>query len=145
MAGYPAADVKVRLFDGKYHDVDSDARSFEIAASKAFQAAFRLAKPCLLEPIMRLQISCPDECMGDVIGDLNHRRGRVEGMEASGKGQVIKSLVPMSETLKYSSDLRSITGGRGSFSLEFSHYDELPGQLMDKVVAEAKMTTDEDE
>jgi elongation factor G len=145
MAGYRVTDVQVRLFDGKYHDVDSDARSFEIAASKSFQAAFKQAKPCLLEPVMKLQIACPSDCMGDVIGDLNHRRGRVEGMEATGKGEVIRAIVPMSETLKYSSDLRSITGGRGSFTIEFSHYDELPGHLMDKVVAESKMAAEEDD
>jgi len=145
IAGYRATDVQVRLFDGKYHDVDSDARSFEIAASKGFQAAFKLAKPCLLEPIMKMQVMCPSDCMGDVIGDLNHRRGRVEGMDSTAKGEVIRAVVPMSETLKYSSDLRSITGGRGSFSIEFSHYDELPGHLMDKVIADSKMATDEDE
>jgi elongation factor G len=145
IAGYRVTDVKVRLFDGKYHDVDSDSRSFEIAGSKGFQAAFKLAKPCLLEPIMKIQVTCPDDCMGDVIGDLNQRRGRVEGMESTGKDQVIRAHVPMSETLKYSSDLRSMTGGRGSFTLEFSHYDELPGNLMDKVVADAKMAAEEDE
>jgi elongation factor G len=145
VAGYRVTDVKVRLFDGKYHDVDSDARSFEIAASKGFQAAFKQAKPCLLEPVMKLQVQCPSDCMGDVIGDLNHRRGRVEGMDSTAKGEVIKAHVPMSETLKYASDLRSITGGRGSFSMEFSHYDELPGHLMDKVIAESKMAADEDE
>jgi elongation factor G len=145
VAGYKVTDVKVRLFDGKYHDVDSDSRSFEIAGSKAFQAAFKLAKPCLLEPIMKIQVTCPDDCMGDVIGDLNQRRGRVEGMESDGKQQIIRATVPMSETLKYSSDLRSITGGRGGFTLEFSHYDELPGNLMDKVVADAKMAAEEEE
>ena len=145
IAGYRVTDVKVRLFDGKYHDVDSDARSFEIAASKGFQTAFKQAKPCLLEPIMKIQVQCPSDCMGDVIGDLNQRRGRVEGMESNGKDQVIRANVPMSETLKYSSDLRSMTGGRGSFTLEFSHYDELPSNLMDKVVADAKMAAEEDE
>ena len=145
IAGYRVTDVKVRLFDGKYHDVDSDARSFEIAASKGFQAAFKQAKPCLLEPIMKMQVMCPSDCMGDVIGDLNHRRGRVEGMDSTPKGEVIRANVPMSETLKYSSDLRSITGGRGSFSIEFSHYDELPAQLMDKVVADSKMAAEEEE
>jgi elongation factor G len=145
VAGFKVTDVKVRLFDGKYHDVDSDSRSFEIAGSKAFQAAFKLAKPCLLEPIMKIQVTCPDDCMGDVIGDLNQRRGRVEGMESDGKQQVIRATVPMSETLKYSSDLRSITGGRGGFTLEFSHYDELPGNLMDKVVTDAKMAAEEEE
>ncbi len=145
IAGYRVTDVKVRLFDGKYHDVDSDARSFEIAASKGFQTAFKQAKPCLLEPVMKLQITCPSDCMGDVIGDLNHRRGRVEGMDSTGKGEVIRAVVPMSETMKYSSDLRSITGGRGSFTIEFSHYDELPGHLMEKVVADSKMAAEEDE
>jgi len=145
VAGYRVTDVQVRLFDGKFHDVDSDARSFEIAASKGFQAAFKQAKPVLLEPIMKLRVMCPSDCMGDVIGDLNHRRGRVEGMDSTAKGEVIRAAVPMSETLKYSSDLRSITGGRGSFSIEFSHYDELPGHLMDKVVADSKMAADEDE
>jgi elongation factor G len=145
IAGYPVTDVKVRLFDGKYHDVDSDARSFEIAASKGFQAAFKQAKPYLLEPIMKIQVQCPSDCMGDVIGDLNHRRGRVEGMDSTPKGEVIRATVPMSEALKYSSDLRSITGGRGSFSIEFSHYDELPGHLMDKVVADSKMAAEEEE
>jgi elongation factor G len=141
IAGYPVTDVRVRLFDGKYHDVDSDSRSFEIAASKGFQAAFKQARPYLLEPIMRLQVQCPSDCMGDVIGDLNHRRGRVEGMDSTPKGEVIRAIVPMSETLKYSSDLRSITGGRGGFS----HYDELPGHLMDKVVADSKMAAEEEE
>jgi elongation factor G len=145
IAGYRVTDVKVRLFDGKYHDVDSDARSFEIAASKGFQAAFKQAKPCLLEPIMKIQVQCPSDCMGDVIGDLNHRRGRVEGMDSTPKGEVIRAVVPMSETLKYSSDLRSITGGRGGFSIEFSHYDELPGHLTDKVVADSKMAAEEEE
>ena len=145
MAGYRVTDVQVRLFDGKYHDVDSDARSFEIAASKAFQAAFKQAKPCLLEPIMKLQVMVPSDCMGDVIGDLNHRRGRVEGMDSTNKGEVIRAVVPMSESLKYSSDLRSITGGRGSFAIEFSHYDELPGHLMDKVIADSKMAAEEDD
>jgi len=146
IAGYRATDVKVRLFDGKYHDVDSDARSFEIAASKSFQAAFKQAKPCLLEPIMKIQVTCPSDSMGDVIGDLNHRRGRVEGMDSTAKGdEVIRATVPMSETLKYSSDLRSITGGRGSFAIEFSHYDELPANLMDKVIADSKMAAEEEE
>jgi elongation factor G len=145
VAGYPVTDVKVRLFDGKFHDVDSDSRSFEIAGSKGFQAAFRQAKPCLLEPVMKIVVTCPDDTMGDVIGDLNQRRGRVEGMESNGHQQVIRATVPMSETLKYSSDLRSITGGRGAFTLEFSHYDELPGHLMDKVVAEAKVAAEEED
>jgi elongation factor G len=145
VAGYPVTDVKVRLFDGKYHDVDSDARSFEIAASKGFQEGFRKARPALLEPIMHLEVVCPDETMGAIVGDLNHRRGRVEGMEARGRHQVVKAQVPMAETLRYSSDLRSITGGRGSFTMEFSHYEELPGHLADKVISDAKVAHEEEE
>ena len=144
VAGYPVTDVKVRLFDGKYHDVDSDARSFEIAGSKGFQQAFKQARPALLEPIMHLEVVCPDDAMGAIVGDLNHRRGRVEGMEARGRHQVVKAQVPMSETLKYSSDLRSITGGRGSFTMEFSHYEEVPGHLADKVISDAKMAHEEE-
>lgn len=145
VAGFPVTDVKVRLFDGKYHDVDSDSRSFEIAGSKAFQAAFKQARPCLLEPVMRLEVHCPEESMGAIVGDLNHRRGQVEGMEVQGKNQVVKALVPMAETLKYASDLRSITGGRGSFSMEFSHYTDLPPHLAEKVIAEAKVAHEEEE
>ncbi|HEY3358161.1 MAG TPA: elongation factor G [Polyangia bacterium] len=144
VAGYPVVDVKVSLTDGKYHDVDSDARSFEFAGSKGFQAAFRQCKPILLEPIMKLEITCPEENMGDVMGDINQKRGRVLGMEARGKNQVIMANVPMSECLKYAADLRSITAGRGSFTMEMSHYDELPGNLADKIIAEAKIAEEED-
>ncbi|MBI4508196.1 MAG: elongation factor G [Deltaproteobacteria bacterium] len=144
IAGYPVTDVKVTVIDGKYHDVDSDSRSFEIAGSKGFQAAFKSAKPLLLEPVMEVEITCPEEYMGDIMGDINSRRGRVLGMESKGKNQVIKAHIPMSETLKYSADLRSMTGGRGSFSLAFSHYDELPSHLADKVIAEAKLQEEED-
>ena len=144
VAGYPVTDVKVTLFDGKYHDVDSDSRSFEMAGSKGFFAAFKLCKPTLLEPIMEMEIACPDDNMGDIMGDINSRRGRVLGMESTGKSQVIKAHVPMSETLKYAADLRSMTGGRGSFAVKFSHYDELPGHLADKVIAEHKVQEEED-
>jgi elongation factor G len=144
VAGYPVTDVKVTLFDGKYHDVDSDSRSFEMAGSKGFFAAFKLCKPALLEPVMVVEISCPDENMGDIMGDINSRRGRVLGMESTGKSQVIKAHVPMSETLKYAADLRSMTGGRGSFTVAFSHYDELPAHLADKVIAEHKVQEEED-
>src|SRR5262249_12374800 len=108
------------------------------------QAAFRLCKPALLEPIMEMEIACPDESMGDIMGDINSRRGRVLGMESKGKNQVIKANVPMSETLKYSADLRSITGGRGSFTVAFSHYDELPAHLAEKVIAEHKVQEEEE-
>ncbi|MFH0902613.1 MAG: elongation factor G [Pseudomonadota bacterium] len=144
IAGYPVTDVKVTVFDGKYHDVDSDSRSFEIAGSKGFQAAFKQAKPILLEPIMNVEIVCPEDNMGDIMGDINSRRGRVLGMESKGKNQVIKTQVPMSEMLKYSADLRSITGGRGSFTIAFSHYEELPPQLAEKVVVESKVQEEEE-
>lgn len=144
VAGYPVTDVKVTVTDGKYHDVDSDSRSFEMAGSKGFFAAFRLCKPALLEPIMEMEISCPDDHMGDIMGDINSRRGRVLGMESTGKNQLIKAHVPMSETLKYAADLRSMTGGRGSFTVAFSHYDELPSHLSEKVIAEHKVQEEED-
>jgi len=137
-AGYPMVDVKVTVFDGSYHDVDSSDMAFQIAASMGLKNAFEKAKPILLEPIMAIEVSSPDECMGDVIGDLNSRRGRVLGMDSKGHGQVIKALVPMSEILKYAPDLRSITSGRGSFEARFSHYDEVPAPIAEKVIKEAK-------
>ena len=138
LAGYQMVDVRVSLYDGSYHDVDSSDMAFKIAASLGFKNAIEKAKPVLLEPIMNMEISVPDECMGDVIGDLNSRRGKVLGMDTRGHTQVIKSRVPMSEVLKYAPDLRSITSGRGEFHMEFSHYEELPAHLAEKVIKEAK-------
>jgi elongation factor G len=138
LAGYPIVDIKVTVFDGSFHEVDSSDMAFQIAASMALKNALEKARPILLEPIMALEVSCPDECMGDVIGDLNARRGRVLGMESKGSGQVIKALVPMAEVLKYAPDLRSITSGRGSFEARFSHYDEVPPHLAEKIIAESK-------
>jgi elongation factor G len=138
LAGYQMVDVRVTLYDGSYHDVDSSDMAFKIAASLGFKNAIEKAKPVLLEPIMNMEISVPDECMGDVIGDLNSRRGKVLGMDTKGHTQVIKSRVPMSEVLKYAPDLRSITSGRGEFHMEFSHYEELPAHLAEKVIKEAK-------
>jgi elongation factor G len=138
LAGYPVVDVKVTVYDGSFHEVDSSDMAFQIAASMGLKNAFEKARPILLEPIMSVEVSCPDECMGDVIGDLNSRRGRVLGMDAKGSGQVIKALVPMSEILKYAPDLRSITSGRGSFEARFSHYDEVPAPIAEKVIAESK-------
>ncbi|HYD48788.1 MAG TPA: elongation factor G [Terriglobales bacterium] len=137
LAGYPIVDVKVTLYDGSYHDVDSSEMAFKIAASMGFKAALEKAKPILLEPIMNMEVAVPDDCMGDVIGDLNSRRGKVQSVDARGHGQVIKASVPMSEVLKYAPDLTSMTSGRGSFTMGFSHYEELPGHLVDKVVKEA--------
>ncbi len=137
LAGYPMMDVKVTVYDGSYHDVDSSDMAFQIAASMGLKAALEKARPIILEPIVALEVSCPDECMGDVIGDLNSRRGKVLGMETKGNGQVIKAVVPMSEVLKYAPDLRSITSGRGSFEQHFSHYEEAPPPVADKIIKEA--------
>jgi elongation factor G len=145
LAGYPITDVKVRVFDGKYHDVDSDSRSFEMAGSKGFLAAFKQAQPVLLEPYMKIEVSIPEDYMGTVIGDLNNRRAHIGGMEAKGKVQMIMAQIPMSETLDYSAFLRSATGGRGNFGLAMSHYAEMPQQLADKVIASAKKHVEEDE
>lgn len=138
LAGYPMVDVRVTLYDGSYHDVDSSDMAFKIAASLGFKNAVEKAKPVLLEPIMNMDVSVPDDCMGDVIGDLNSRRGKVLGMDTKGHTQVIKSRVPMSEVLKYAPDLRSLTSGRGEFHMEFSHYEEMPAHLAEKVIKEAK-------
>jgi elongation factor G len=139
LAGYPIVDVKVKLYDGSYHDVDSSEMSFKIAAALGFKKAFDMCKPVLLEPIMTINVTVPDEHMGDVIGDLNSRRGKVLGAESKGGGrQVIKGHVPMSEVLRYAPDLRSMTSGRGDFDLEFSHYEELPTHLAEKIVKEAQ-------
>jgi elongation factor G len=138
VAGYPMVDVRVRLYDGSYHDVDSSDMAFKIAGSLGFKNAVEKAKPVILEPIMTMEVTVPDDCMGDVIGDLNSRRGKVLGMDTKGHSQVIKSRVPMAEVLKYAADLRSITSGRGEFHMEFSHYEELPPHLAEKVIKEAK-------
>lgn len=138
LAGYPVVDLKVRFYDGKSHDVDSSEMAFKIAASMCFKKGVQEASPVLLEPIMKLEIIAPEENMGDVMGDLNGRRGRVLGMDSEGKYQVIKAQAPMSEVLRYALDLNSITAGRGTFQMEHSHYDELPAQLAEKVVAEVK-------
>ena len=138
LAGYPMVDVKVTVYEGSYHDVDSSDMAFQIAASMGFKNALEKARPILLEPVMAVDVSCPDDCMGDVIGDLNSRRGRVLGMETKGHAQIIKALVPMAEILKYAPDLRSLTSGRGSFEARFLHYDEVPAPIAEKVIKEKK-------
>lgn len=145
IAGYTCTDIKVTVFDGKYHDVDSDSRSFEMAGSKGFFAAFKQAQPVILEPYMKIEITCPEDTMGAVIGDLNNRRAKIAGMESRGRNQVIKASIPMSETLDYSAFIRSATGGRGSFALEMSHYEEMPQHLAEKVIAAAKKHAEEEE
>jgi elongation factor G len=138
LAGYPVVDIKVRFYDGKSHEVDSSDMAFKIAASMCTKKALEQANPVLLEPIMKLEVTVPEEVMGDVMGDLTGRRGRVLGMESKGKYQVIKAEVPMSEILRYALDLNALTGGRGTFKVEFSHYEEVPPQLAEKIIAEAK-------
>jgi len=140
LAGYPVTGVKVILFDGKHHKVDSSDIAYQIAASQGFKKAMENAGPTLLEPIMSMSIYIPDDCMGDVIGDLNSRRGKVSGVDSSAAGHRINAFVPMSEVLSYAPELRSLTHGRGSFNMEFSHYEELPSHLTKKVVEERKVS-----
>jgi len=136
LAGFPCVDFKVTLDDGSYHAVDSSEMAFKIAGSLAYKKAAEEAQPVLLEPIMYVTITTPDEFMGDIMGDLNGRRGRVLGMDSAGKNQVIKANVPMAEFLTYAPDLRSMTGGRGIYTMEFSHYDEVPAHIAEKIVEE---------
>ena len=137
IAGYPVVDIVVDLFYGSYHDVDSSEMAFKIAASMAIQKGVREARPCLLEPIMEIGITVPDDYMGDVNGDLNSRRGRILGMESAGPGrQCVRAMVPEAEVLTYSTTLRSMTGGRGSYTLKFDHYDEVPDHVSQPIVAE---------
>jgi elongation factor G len=138
LAGFPVVDVKVRFYDGKSHEVDSSEMAFKIAAIMAFKKGVQDASPVLLEPIMKVVVTAPDENIGDVIGDLNSRRGRVLRVDAKGNYQMIEANVPMSEMLKYAPDLNSKTGGRGTFTMEFSHYEELPAQLAEKVIIQIK-------
>jgi len=138
LAGFPMQDVRVTVYDGSHHTVDSSEMAFKIAGSIGFKAAVEKAKPILLEPLMRLEITTPDETMGDVIGDLNSRRGKVSQVEAKSGEQVIHAVVPMAEVLRYAPDLRSMTSGRGSFTMEFSHYEEVPTHLAQKIIDAAK-------
>lgn len=138
LAGCPVVDLKIRFYDGKSHEVDSSEMAFKIAASMCFKKAVQEATPILLEPIMSIEIRVPEDVMGDVIGDINGRRGKVLGMDTEGKHQIIKAEVPLAEVLRYSFDLTSMTGGRGSFQMEHSHYEEVPLQLADKIIAASK-------
>jgi elongation factor G len=138
LAGFPTVDFRVVLYDGSYHDVDSSEMAFKIAGSLAFKKGIREAKPILLEPVMNVEVQGPEEFAGDLMGDLNSRRGRVQGMDVRGHATVIKAQVPLAEMLSYASDLTSKTGARGSYTMEFSHYDEVPSHLADKVIAHAK-------
>ena len=135
LAGYPVIDFKATLVDGSYHEVDSSEMAFKIAGSMAFKEGCRQAKSVILEPIMKVEITVPEEYMGDVIGDVNSRRGRLEGMEPEGGNQVIRAFIPLSEMFGYATDLRSKTQGRGTYSMEPSHYEEVPKSILDTIVA----------
>jgi elongation factor G len=136
IAGYPVIDVAVTIYDGSYHDVDSSAQAFEVAGSLGFKNAFGEADPYLLEPIYAIEVIVPESYMGDIMGDLNSRRGRIMGMEAKGKCQVIKAQVPLAELLTYVTNLRSLTQGRGSFKMAFDHYEEAPGNIAQQLITD---------
>jgi elongation factor G len=138
VAGFPMVDFQVELYDGQYHDVDSSEMSFKIAGSLAYKDAVAKCRPTLLEPIMKVEISVPQEYAGAVMGDLSSRRGRPQGMEPRGSMQVIKAEVPLAEMLSYDAELTSMTGGRGSYHMDMSHYDEVPGHLQDKIIATSR-------
>ena len=138
LAGYPMVDFRVTVFDGSYHDVDSNELSFKLAGSLAFKDAMTRARPTILEPIMNVEVYAPSDFAGDLMGDLNGRRGRIGGMDTRGATTIIKAQVPMSEMLTYEQHLTSATGGRGSYHMEYSHYDEVPAHLQTKIIAAAK-------
>jgi elongation factor G len=145
LAGYPVVDFKVRLLDGQYHDVDSSEMAFKIAGSLAFKDAMANAKPTILEPVMKVEIVTSEEFTGDIMGDLSHRRGRPQGMDSANGNQVIKALVPMSEMLEYDRMLRAMTQGRSSFHMEFSHYEEVPRPVQEKLIAGAQKHKQEEQ
>jgi len=137
LAGYPTVDIRITLTFGSYHDVDSSEMAFKIAGSLAFKKAARSARPVILEPIMAVEVVTPEEYMGDVIGDLSSRRGKVEGMEQRGSNQVIRAQVPLSDMFGYATDLRSRTQGRAVYSMQFNSYQEVPESIAREIVARA--------
>jgi len=143
LSGNPVVDVRVRLHFGKYHDVDSSEAAFKLAASMCFKECFMKAKPVLLEPIVNIEIHVPSRYMGDISGDLNSRRGRIQGMDASGDMQIIRAQVPMAEVMNYSTELRSMTGGSGSYTMEYSHLDVVPARIAEGVIARARQVKGE--
>jgi len=145
VAGFPVVDLRVTLYDGSTHPVDSSELAFKLAGRLAFRKAVAQAKPTLLEPIMTVEVVAPGDCMGDIVGDLNSKRGRVLGIEAKGRNQAVKAHVPLAEMLEYDPRLRSITGDRGDYTMEFSHYEEVPGQIQERIVAEVKRPVEEEE
>lgn len=145
IAGYPVVDVEVEVYDGSYHDVDSGPASFELAGSKAFKEAFARSKPVLLEPIVHIEITVPSRFMGDITGDLNSRRGRIQGMDSHGNLQVVRAQIPMMEIMDYETQLRSVTGGEGSYAIDPSHYDVMPHKMAESIIAKAKVHEEEEE
>jgi len=144
LAGYPVVDFRAVVYDGSYHDVDSSEMAFKMAGRLAFRAAMEQAKPALLEPIMKVEIEAPDDFAGAVIGDLNSRRGRVQGMDSAGAGTVVHAQVPLAEMLSYGTTLTSMTQGRGSFRMEMDHYDFVPPAISEKIAAGAKKPAGEE-
>ncbi len=138
LAGYPLIDLKVSVVDGSYHDVDSSEIAFRVAGSMAFKTGVLKANPVILEPVMKVEVVVPEEYMGDVIGDISSRRGRIEGMEPRLGSQVIRSKVPLSEMFGYATELRSRTQGRGTYSMEFANYEELPKSLATEIIEKQK-------
>jgi len=145
LAGYPVVDFRVTLFDGSYHEVDSSDIAFKLAGSKAFKKCMEQARPCLLEPIMNVEISVPENYSGDIMGNLNGRRGRIQGMDAKGGSTVIKAQVPLAEMLTYASDLTSMTQGRGTYTMEYSHYDIVPQPIAEKIIAAHRPSAEAEE
>src|SRR5439155_27239874 len=135
LSGYPVVDVRVELVDGSYHEVDSSERAFKIAGSMAFKEAVKRAKPKLLEPVMAVEVTTPEEYLGDVIGNLNGRRGRIESMSPLGNAQIVKSIVPLAEMFGYATDLRSMSQGRADFTMQFDRYEEVPATISAEIVA----------
>jgi len=138
LAGYPVVDFKVTVYDGSYHDVDSNEMSFKMAGRLAFRDAMTRCRPTILEPIMQVEVVAPSDYAGDLMGDLNGRRGRISGMDTRGASTVIKAQVPMAEMLSYEQQLTSMTGGRGGYHMEFSHYDEVPTHQQTKIIEKSK-------
>jgi elongation factor G len=141
LAGYPVVDVKVELIDGSYHDVDSSERAFKIAGSMAFKEAMKRGKPKLLEPVMAVEVVTPEDFLGDVMGNLNSRRGRIEEMTPMGNATTIKAMVPLSEMFGYATDVRSMTQGRATFSMQFDRYEDVPGNIAADIVDDTQTSS----
>jgi elongation factor G len=143
IAGYPVVDIKAVVFDGKEHPVDSKDIAFQTAGREVFRLAMQQADPVILEPIYRISVTVPEEYMGDIMGDFNTRRGRVQGMEQKGNRTVVRAIVPLAEVMRYGTDLRSMTQGRGTYSLEFDHYEPVPKHLAEGIIAQHRVEESE--